>query len=290
MNPDHRRQLTEGEQLGHRYILAIPQSALSGLTGSLLGRQAGTSIDFQEHRDYQPGDDLQSIDWNIYARSDRLVVKLYREEVNPHLDLVLDGSRSMALAGTAKAEALCRLAGLLAVAAENAGCTHSVWVNGQGFQRIANDRNAPSAWAELSLDGVRSMAEDLHLAPPGLRRLGLRVLISDLFWLGDPLPMLRHLSDQAAAVWVLQLVAQADTAAPGLGSLRLVDSETAEELDLFVDATAQQRYQNALSEHRQAWEQACRQCRARLLPLVAESVLQPEGFRPLEAAGMLQLA
>jgi hypothetical protein len=49
----------------------------------------------------------------IYARSDRLIVKLFREEVTPHLDLILDGSRSMNLADTAKAGAVARLAALL---------------------------------------------------------------------------------------------------------------------------------------------------------------------------------
>jgi uncharacterized protein (DUF58 family) len=287
MNPVYRQQLVAGEQQGLRYALGIPPSALSGLTGTLLGRNAGTSIDFQEHRDYQPGDDLRRIDWNVYARSDRLVVKLYREEVNPHLDLVLDGSRSMALEHTRKAEALCRLAAVLAVAAENAGCMHSVWLSQQGFQRIAHDRHLPSHWAGVQFDSVRSVAEAFNLLPPGLRRQGIRVMISDLFWLGDPLPVMRRLADNAAQVWVIQLLAQADLDAPGLGSLRLVDSETDEELDLYIDATAEKRYRESLAEHQRQWEQACRQTRARLIPVVAESIVQPDALKPLEEAGML---
>src|SRR6267142_4925808 len=109
-----RQSLRDGEQLGIRYALQIPQVAASGLTGSRAGRRSGSSIDFQDYREYQPGDDLRFIDWGIYARTDRLTVKLYREEVIPHLDLILDGSRSMNLADTAKANAVARLAAVLA--------------------------------------------------------------------------------------------------------------------------------------------------------------------------------
>jgi uncharacterized protein (DUF58 family) len=106
MDPALRTALRDGEQLGVRYALQIPQVAAGGWTGSRSGRRAGSSIDFQDYREYQPGDDLRFIDWGIYSRSDRLVVKLFREEVTPHLDLILDGSASMNLAGTAKAGAV----------------------------------------------------------------------------------------------------------------------------------------------------------------------------------------
>jgi uncharacterized protein (DUF58 family) len=288
MNPALRQQLLEGERLGQRYLLPIPQTALSGLNGTLLGRHAGSSIDFQEHRDYQPGDDLRRIDWGIYARSDKLVVKLFREEVTPHLDLLVDGSRSMDLANTQKAEALCRLAALLAVAAENAGCTHAVWMASRGFQRLFNDHLLPSAWAGLKLEGTGSLAEDFNLLPPSLRRQGVRILISDLLCPADPLPILRRLTEGAAAVWVIQLLARSDVDPAEPGSLRLVDSESGEELDIFIDAVVEQRYRQALEQHQREWQQACRQTRARMLTLVAESLRQGQGMAPLEEAGVLQ--
>src|ERR1700753_1167000 len=112
MDQHLRQALRDGERLGLCYALQMPQVAASGQTGSRSGRRAGTSIDFQDYREYQPGDDLRFIDWGIYARSDRLTVKLFREEVTPHLDVVLDGSRSMNLADTAKPGATARLVAL----------------------------------------------------------------------------------------------------------------------------------------------------------------------------------
>src|SRR5215467_4696943 len=123
MDPALRQALRDGEQLGSRYALQIPQVAASSVIGARLGRRAGSSIDFQDYREYQPGDDLRFIDWGIYARTDRLSVKLFREEVTPHLDLLLDGSRSMNLEQSRKAAAAAQLAALLATAAANAQCS-----------------------------------------------------------------------------------------------------------------------------------------------------------------------
>jgi uncharacterized protein (DUF58 family) len=279
--------LAMGERLGQRYALALPRSALAGRTGTLLGRAVGSSLDFQEHRDYQPGDDLRRIDWSIYARSDRLALKLYREEIDPHVDLVLDGSRSMALADTAKPQALARLAALLAVAAENAGCTHSVWIGQRGFRRLGNDRGRPSSWQDFSLDGVSSWAEDFQLLSPRWRSRGIRVLMGDLLWPADPAAVLRRVTEGASQVVVVQLLARADTQAPELGSLRLVDSETGEELDLFIDAEAAERYCRAVAQHQALWRQACRQSRAQWVTLEAESVVEADSVRPLEEIGLL---
>src|ERR1700735_3484931 len=126
MDATIRSALRDGEKLGLRYALQIPQVAARGFMGSRGGRRAGSSIDFQDYREYQPGDDLRFIDWGIYARTDRLTVKLFREEVTPHLDLILDGSRSMNLEESAKGNALAQLAALLATSAANAQCTQAV--------------------------------------------------------------------------------------------------------------------------------------------------------------------
>src|ERR1700744_5582155 len=160
-----QQSLREGEKLGMRYALQVPQVAASGVVGSRSGRRAGSSIDFQDYREYQPGDDLRFIDWGIYARSDRLTVKLFREEVTPHLDLILDGSRSMNVPETAKARAVARLAALLAPAAANAQCTPAVWLSGEGFQRLPNDTLTPSAWDKLDLDSRRTPEESLGILP-----------------------------------------------------------------------------------------------------------------------------
>jgi len=285
MDSAFREHLQAGESLGLRYALALPQSALAGQTGTRIGRRAGSSIDFQDYREYQPGDDLRSIDWNVFARSDRLTIKLFREEVNPHLDLVLDGSRSMRLDGSQKSAALIRIAAALAMAAENAQCTHAAWLAGDGFHRIANDALRPTAWDGLAFESKRTMEEAFAIMPPRLRRLGIRVLVSDLLWPGSPMSVLRRLSDSAAEVFVIQLLARADIEPPEHGNIHLVDSETGEGLDLFVDAVTAGQYRDNLARHRQAWHDACRQCGARLVPVADDDF--DAALKSLEEAAVL---
>ena len=110
MADKQQQYLAEGERAGCRYALAAPRRLPLGAAGMHQGGRSGSSLEFKEHRDYQPGDDLRHLDWNAYARSDQLIVKLFHEEVNPRLDLVLDGSRSMALPGSAKERAALGLA------------------------------------------------------------------------------------------------------------------------------------------------------------------------------------
>jgi len=272
MEPSIRQALADGQQLGLRYALQIPQVAASGLTGSRSGRRAGSSIDFQDYREYQPGDDLRFIDWGIYARTDRLTIKLYREEVTPHLDLILDASRSMNLPETAKPGGLARLAALLATAAANAQCMQAVWLSGEGFQRLPNDTLVPSAWDKLTLDSQRSPEQSLAMSPPKLRRLGVRVFISDLLWPGEPLQLLRHLRDGAAALYVIQLLAQEDALPPEHGNLRVVDSETGEETQIYIDSGMAKQYSDNLARQQQSWSDACRQCGAQMTTIIAEKL------------------
>ncbi|MEO1999754.1 MAG: DUF58 domain-containing protein, partial [Planctomycetaceae bacterium] len=66
-----------------RYQLGLPSTPIRGIAGELLGRGTGSSLEFQEYREYLPGDDVRHLDWAAYARSDSLMVRLYREEVSP---------------------------------------------------------------------------------------------------------------------------------------------------------------------------------------------------------------
>ena len=270
MDPIIRQALQDGEKLGLRYALQIPQVAATG-SGTRSGRRAGSSIDFQDYRDYQPGDDLRFIDWGIYARTDRLTVKLFREEVAPHLDLVLDGSRSMNLAETAKAKAVTQLIALLATSAANAQCSQAVWLSGEGFQRLPNDTLPPSAWEKLAWESKRTPEQSFEIMPPKFRRLGVRVLVSDLLWPGEPLQLLRRLREGAAALFVIQVLARDDAVPPEHGNLRIIDSETGAESEIYIDSTIARQYADNLARLQQSWADACRQCGAQMTTLIAEN-------------------
>ena len=270
MNEEHRRYLMQGEQAGARFTLASPRRVPAGITGIRLGNRIGSSLEFRDHREYQPGDDLRRIDWNAFARTDKLILKLYQEEVSPHLDLVIDGSRSMALEGSAKLEATLGLAAVFAVAAMNASFSHSAWLARDVCRRLEGGTDRPAMWEGLAFDHDGDLAESLARLRPPWRRQGIRILLSDLLWLGDPLITLQHLSKDSSSVVVVQVLAKADADPPDRGNMRLIDSETEQTREMFLDDSAVQRYKEALARHRDNWQLACRQTGAVMTTMIAE--------------------
>jgi len=289
MDPDRRQHLLAGQRAGMMYAMASPRGLPMGLGGMHLADRPGSSLEFMDHRTYHPGDDLRRIDWYAYARSDRLSVKVYRREVNPHADILIDGSRSMALEGTAKAAAALGLSALLATAAENARFTRRVWIGGDRWRPVTNGAAAASAWEVPALDYAGSPAEACERVPPRLAPRGSRVLVADLLWPGEPRRLLARLADGAAAVVVVQVLARADVEPPRRGNLRLLDVETDEPQEVFVDAGAVRGYRDRLSAHQEHWHRAAREVGAVFTTLVAENLVRDWDVEPLVRAGLLEV-
>ena len=272
-----------------RYTFLVPRDAMQGVVVMQLGHKAGASVDFKDYREYQPGDDLRHIDWNVFARSDRLTIKMYREEISPHLDIVLDCSRSMALPGSEKARGLLGLGALLAAAASNARCSHAAWMSADECLPVRNGTLSPSVWDGFEFDSCKSPEDALHAAPPRWRPRGVRVLISDLLWGGDPLSLLRPFADRAAALIVIQLLAKADISPSLHGNVRLVDVETGAPLEAFVDTLVEKRYAENLSRHQETWHEACRQVGAVFAVATAESIVGNWRLEMLQEIGLLDI-
>lgn len=274
MSESLRKGLIEGEQAGMRYAICLPRQTLAASSGASLGQQVGSSLELKDYREYQPGDDLRHIDWGAYARSDQLSVKLYREEVCPHADILIDITRSMALTESVKDRATAGLAAFFAAAAGNTGFSHRAWMLGERVQPLPNGHMAPGHWTEMALTECASPAEGLLHGPPEWRLRGVRILVSDLLWECEPLPVVRQLADRASVVVVVQVLAQADVDPPEPGNYRLVDSETNEIREIYIDATVAQRYREGLARHQQNWSDACRQVGAVFSVVVAEEILE----------------
>lgn len=271
MSPSFQRHLAAGERAAERYALAVPRTLTSGLGGVRLGRRAGSSLEFQEYREYRPGDDLRHVDWSAYARSDRLIVKLFREEVDPHLDLAIDGSRSMAPENgeSVKAAAAATLAAFFARAAVHGGFSHAAWLLGDGCRRLGPAGGRPLDW-RLDFSYRGSFGESFERLPPTWRPRALRLLVSDLLWREEPRSVVSRLAQGAAAVVVIQVLSDDDAEPRAGGFERLVDAETGETRELLLDAAAVRRYAAALEEHQSAWREACREVGAVMATLRAE--------------------
>ena len=86
----------------------------SRMGGRFAINRRGSSVEFADYAAYTPGDDIRSIDWNLYARSDRLFVKTYKEEIELAVEVFLDATASMGLPTPRKFERACQLAQALA--------------------------------------------------------------------------------------------------------------------------------------------------------------------------------
>ncbi|HVE77759.1 MAG TPA: DUF58 domain-containing protein [Gemmatimonadaceae bacterium] len=176
--------------LGHIEIVA--RWSVDGFMAGLhRSPRKGFSVEFAEHRPYQPGDDLRYVDWKIAARADRWVVKQFEEETNLRASVVLDVSRSMAWTGDptrltklAYAERLAASIALLLLRQRDA--VGLVRYDDQVRTAIP-PRARRGQWRRLiaALDdpaaGRASRADDaLEQAARLLRRRGMVVLISDL--------------------------------------------------------------------------------------------------------------
>jgi uncharacterized protein (DUF58 family) len=289
MNAIDRRYVVAGEIAGSRYALGAPRRLQLGAAGGHQGARAGSSLEFKEHRDYQPGDDLRHIDWGAFGRSDLLIVKLFHEEVHPHLDVILDGSRSMALEGSIKAEAALGLAAFFAAAAENSGFAHHIWLAADGCDAVPNSTAGPGAWGAVACTYRGSPADSFARRLPCWRPHGIRVLVSDLLWPGEPLAVLGPCAARASAVVVVQVLAQADATPPDAGNLRIVDMETDKVREIFLDSQARERYRSALEHHQQNWHLACRQVGAHFVTVIAEQIVRDWRLDQLVAAEILKV-
>jgi len=265
------------------FRLTLPRTPLGGRIGERLGAETGSSLEFQDYRPYAPGDDLRHVDWAAYARSELLAVRLYREEVAPRIDLVLDISRSMVVTEQ-KLRAYGELAGVLACA-----CASTI-----ADSRIITTSAVPPQPLHVPEDIERFLACDARLsaleeAHLPFRRRSLRVVVSDFLFPHDADVLVSRLARDCAMLSLIQLTLR-DEAEPGPeGPRRLVDVEGHGELDLVIDETAVQAYRARFSRLRLGLSRAARRTGARFAYVVAGTPIR-DVAKTLAAAGVLEAA
>ena len=273
MSKDYRKYLLKGEQLASNYNLTVPDYIFNGGAGLKLSNRSGSSLDFMEHRDYVPGDDLRQLDWNVYARTDRLAVKLYREEVNPRMDLLIDGSASMNLEGTAKRRAALMMAAFMTTAAINASFATKCYYTQDTVTFPANHTAPPSHWGDIELGSSANPQEALANFYQRFQHHGIRIFISDLIWSGIPEAFMNKFAQNSSMLVIIQILAKRDIQ-PEEGNIRMQDSETGEMQEFFLDAKSIAKYKETLARHRENWSRACREYGAVLCSFTAEELVK----------------
>lgn len=240
----------EGAAAAAHFALPLSRRAWRGPAGVWDGSARGTSLEFQDHRPYQPGDDPRHINWQAYARTDALTMKVYREEVMPRVDLVLDVSASMRLHGAKwrrALEAFC----FARAAAERSGAAlraHLVDAEARPLDGIELDGldTAPVEREVPALEGVRFR--------PG----SLRLVVSDVLFPAPPESWLRRLVEGAGRGLLLAPWAAAEAEPDWRGELELVDCESGRRRERAFDESARRLYAAAYARHVETWRSSAR--------------------------------
>lgn len=269
-----RRAVQQALLAARDLALAVPQSGGRGGDGGLRQRRHGNSQEFQEYRDYRQGDDLRHLDWGVYGRSDQLVVRRFHQEVSPHLDLLLDGSRSMLGEQGLKGWATASLGAFFARCADHGGFHQRAWRVGERIEPLGVTARDPAGWESLAFEDVHAPSRALMERRQPWKARGVRLLISDLMWPEAPRSVLRGVRSGAVAAAVVQVLEADEVHPKARGFVRLEDAESGERLDLLLDEAAVADYEDALERHRRSWLKACRGHGVVWLRLVAEDVLE----------------
>jgi uncharacterized protein (DUF58 family) len=230
----------------------IVEGLLSGLHRSPF---KGFSVEFAEYRQYMPGDDLSTIDWKVYARSDRYYVKKFEEETNLDCHLMLDVSGSMAYGsrGMTKLEYGACLAASLGYLMNRQRDAVGLMAFDQEIVSMLPAAARPGHLRALlvTLDRLRAgketdLSKPLHQLCDALTKRGLVVLISDL--LDDPEAVIRglkHFQFRGTDVIVFQVLDRDEIQFPFDRPTRFEDLETPDEV-MAVPSLVRDHYLKAM--------------------------------------------
>ena len=265
------------------------------LGGRFVINRRGSSVEFADYAEYTPGDDIRTIDWNLYARLNRLFVKLYKEEIELSVEIIVDATASMALPTAKK----------FSRATELALCLAYIGLAGRHQVRlswIASGRPSATAWAVKRADMARLTASAASAAPSGqismagwMQRAvaalrmhgGQAILITDgmvrpaEFFQAMHLLAMKHLEVKVVQVLTPEELQPARLMRGG----RLIDSETGSTHEL---AYRPEELARAVLEHN---EQLARFCKRQGIPWVQHRLdesLEPFLLKTLPMSGFLE--
>jgi uncharacterized protein (DUF58 family) len=224
------------------------------MKGERRSRRKGQSVEFADFRNYVPGDDLRFVDWNLFARLERLFLKLFLEEEDLHFYALIDASGSMDFGTPTKLLYAKQLAASLGFIGLCRADRVKIEILGGSRSRPGPIlRGRHSLWRMLEyLDGIQAghnvplatSVKDFCLRNSGK---GILVLISDLLDKSGYETALRFLLTQQMDVYVVQVLSPEELDPDVKGDLKLVDCEDADIAEITVSRPLLERYKRTLA-------------------------------------------
>jgi uncharacterized protein (DUF58 family) len=257
----------------------IARSVVEGfVTGLHKSPYHGFSVEFAEHREYTPGDDLKHLDWKVFGRTDRYYIKEYEEETNLAAYAVVDASESMAFKSSLAPCSKLEYGRMIAAALMYLILNQRDSVGLVTFDKEVRDFIAPSAHAshlKLLLNqlqkteprGETGIGGIFHNIAERVRRKGLVIVVSDL--LDDPDQLLfglRHLRHRKHEVILFHVMDKAELTFPFDTMLKLEGLEVARE-ELVDPISIRKGYLAELGRFIDALKKGCRTNRIDYVPM-----------------------
>lgn len=275
------------------FALAMREQARGGTGGLRRSKAMGSSVEFSDFRAYSPGDDLRRVDWNAYARFDKLFLKLFLDEQETTLRVLLDASASMRHGQPDKWALAIRIAAILSYLALTRYDRVMIAVmKGSAVyasRRFSSRQAFPEVEAYLlgiAPSGETRLNEALTRVPVTAGR-GLCVLLSDLLtgegWARGASSLLFKRQELS----VMQILSPQELTPDMEGAVRLLDAEGGPSCDVQISPEALRCYQGTLDSFLREQRQFCYGRGLSYLLFNSEMDLERDVLKALTQAGVL---
>jgi uncharacterized protein (DUF58 family) len=237
---------------------------LGRMKGGRRSKKKGQSVEFADYRNYVIGDDLRHLDWNLFARLERLFIRLFMEEEDLHFYVLIDNSLSMDFGNPTKLHYAKQVAAALGfIGLVNLDRVVVEAFNDRLTQSLPAVRGRRSLWRLLDfLDklqpaGPSDMTSALRTFSLKSSGKGIVVVLSDFMDKGGYEEALRYLVARQMDIYVIQILSQEEIDPDITGDLKLVDVEDDDAAEITVNGPLLRRYRENLAAYRAGLHEFC---------------------------------
>jgi len=234
------------------------------MRGERRSKRRGESVEFADYRNYVTGDDLRFLDWNIYARLERLFVKLFLEEEDLHVNLLVDISGSMDLGTPRKSRYAMQIAAAMAYIGLSNNDRVSLYAFADGLNYelagLRGKRMIAKVFeflGNVECTGVSDMTRACKQYATRHSQAGIVLVLSDFFDKGGYEAGLRMLLGRKFDVYCIQILAPEEIEPKLTGELRLTDVEDDDFAEVSVSRALINRYKHNLKAYCEALQTYC---------------------------------